>query len=81
MTGGGGDTVRSWRLRERLAAQERFSPEEVRAIRLDAVNPARRDIVGLGLHLRDQLKQTLSGDALRALTVLEPWYRAAHRPR
>ena len=76
MTGGGGDTVRSWRLRERLTAQEKFTPEEVRAIHFDAVNPARRDIVGIGLHLRDKLNRELSEEALLALVVLEPWHRA-----
>jgi penicillin amidase len=74
-TGAGGDTIRSWRLRERLQAQERSTPEDVRAIHFDAVNPARRDIVRLGLHLRDILKRELSADARAALTYLEPWYR------
>ncbi len=63
MTGAGGDTLRSWRLRERLVAQERFTPEEVRAIHFDSVNPGRRDIVRVGLHLRDALKRELSTDA------------------
>ncbi len=76
MTGAGGDTVRSWRLRERLEAQQKFTPEDVRAIHFDTVNPARRDIVRIGLHLRDVLKQELSEDASRALARLEPWYRA-----
>jgi penicillin amidase len=76
MTGTGGDTVRSWRLRERLTAQDKFTPEEVLAIHYDAVNPARRDIVRLGLHLRDVLKRELSADALQALAVLDPWYHA-----
>jgi acyl-homoserine lactone acylase PvdQ len=76
MTGGGGDTVRSWRLRERLSAQEKFTPEDVHAIHFDSVNPARREIVALGLHLRDRLKRDLSEDALSALLMLEPWYRA-----
>lgn len=74
MTGSGGDTVRSWRLRERLAGEDRFTPEDVRAVHFDAVNPARRDIVRLGLHLRDRLKRELSPDAVKALSVLEPWY-------
>lgn len=76
MTGTGGDTVRSWRLRERLAAIERFTPEDVRAIHFDTINPARRDIVRLGLHLRDISKHELSADARQALAVLEPWYDA-----
>lgn len=37
MTGTGGDTVRSWRLRERLEAKEVFTPEAVRDIHFDAV--------------------------------------------
>jgi acyl-homoserine lactone acylase PvdQ len=76
MTGAGGDTLRSWRLRERLEAKDRFAPEDVRAIHYDTVNPARRDIVRLGLHLRDVLKRELSEDARKALARLEPWYRA-----
>ena len=76
MTGTGGDTLRSWRLRERLEAQSAFTPEDVRAIHFDAVNPARRDIVRLGLHLRDVLQRELSADARQALARLEPWYRA-----
>jgi penicillin amidase len=75
-TGAGGDTIRSWRLRERLRAKDRFTPEDVRDIHFDAVNPARRDMVRLGLHLRDVLKRDLSADAQSALALLEPWYRA-----
>jgi penicillin amidase len=76
MTGTGGDTIRSWRLRERLASREQYTPEEVRAIHFDAVNPARRDLVRLALHLRDELKRELSSEANNALTHLESWYRA-----
>jgi acyl-homoserine lactone acylase PvdQ len=76
MTGAGGDTLRSWRLRERLEAKAVFSPEEVRDIHYDTVNAARRDIVRIGLHLRDGLKRELSDDARLALAHLEPWYRA-----
>ena len=78
-TGAGGDTLRSWRLRECLQARQRFTPEDVREIHFDAVNPARRDMVRLGLHLRDVLKRDLSADARAALTHLEPWYRAGAR--
>jgi acyl-homoserine lactone acylase PvdQ len=73
MTGTGGDTIRSWRLRERLASREQYTPEEVRAIHFDAVNPARRDLVRLALHLRDELKRELSSEANNALTHLESW--------
>jgi len=75
-TGNGGDTTRSWRLRERLQAAERFSPENVLDIHRDSVNPARREIVRVGLHLRDGLRRDLPQDARRALTILEPWYKA-----
>jgi penicillin amidase len=74
MTGTGGDTLRSWRLRERLVERERFTPQDVLDIHFDAVNPARRDIVRLGLVLRDQV--ALQDDAAQALRHLEPWYRA-----
>ncbi len=76
MTGAGGDTVRSWRLRERLEARPGFTPEDVLLIHHDAVNPARRDIVRIGLHLRDVLKRDLPDAACEALARLEPWYRA-----
>jgi penicillin amidase len=72
-TGSMGHTVRSWRLYEQLAAQERFTPNDVLSLHFDAVNPARRDIVLAGLHLRDKLKREPTPDAARALKHLEPW--------
>jgi penicillin amidase len=75
-TGAGGDTTRSWRLRERLEGSAKLSPEAILAIHSDAVNPARREIVRVGLHLRDRLKRTLPDDAMRALDVLGPWHRS-----
>jgi len=75
-TGSMGDTIRSWRLRERLAAQEDFSPEDVLDVHYDTVNAARREIVRLGLHLRDTEEYFLSPAALDALAVLEPWFTA-----
>ena len=47
----------------------------MRAIHFDAVNPARREIVRAGLHLRDVLKRQLSADATEALKHLEAWYK------
>ncbi len=76
MTGSGGDTVRSWRLRERLEAKEMFTPEDVREIHYDMVNPARRDIVRLALHIRKTQPDALSAEAARALEELEPWLAA-----
>ena len=75
-TGNGGDTTRSWRLRERLQAVERFSPEAVLDIHRDSVNPARREIVRVGLHLRDGLRRDLPQNVRQALSLLEPWYRS-----
>jgi penicillin amidase len=75
-TGSMGDTMRSWRLRERLRAKERFSPEDVLDIHNDPVNPARRDIIRLGLHLRQTQPEVLSGDSLKALDTLEKWLAA-----
>lgn len=75
-TGAGGETLRSWRLRERLATKSKFTPQDVLAIHYDTVNPARRTIVGLGLHLRDGLERDLSEEALAALEHLEAWYQA-----
>ena len=52
-TGSMGDTIRSWRLRERLDMKQKFTPADVLDVHYDTVNPARREIVRLGLHLRD----------------------------
>lgn len=74
-TGSGGDTDRSWRLRELLSARAHHTPADVLAMHRDAVHPARRDIAFLGLVLRDA-GHGLSGDARRALVHLEPWLHA-----
>lgn len=77
-TGGAGDTHRSRRLTELLGALPPVvDATEVEALRLDAVNTARRDFVELGLWLRDsQPSYTLSADAASALVELEPWWLA-----
>jgi penicillin amidase len=75
-TGSGGDTVRSWRLRELLGAKPARTPKEVLDVHYDMVNPARREIVRMGLHLRDVLKRELSAEATRALAHLDDWYAA-----
>ncbi|MEW4570776.1 penicillin acylase family protein [Tautonia sp. JC769] len=74
-TGSLGDTVRSWRLRELLTPDEAapFSPEAVRAMADDPVNPARRSLVRLGLHLRDREGADLAPEAIQALDLLGPW--------
>lgn len=75
-TGSMGDTIRSWRLRERLSGKDRLDPAAVLAIHEDTVNPARRELVRLGLHVRANHPDALSEDAGRALEVLEPWLKA-----
>ena len=75
-TGSMGDTIRSWRLRERLSAQPQFSPADVRDIHFDTVNPARREIVRLGIHLRDTDPDRLSESGSKAVQALEKWLRA-----
>ncbi len=52
-TGSMGDTIRSWRLRELLKGHGIFTPQDVLSMHFDSVNPARREIVRLGLHLRE----------------------------
>lgn len=73
-TGSMGDTVRSWRLRELLEGRTSLTPKQVLDVHYDAVNPARRTIVRLGLHLRDGLGRELSAEAGQALERLEGWY-------
>jgi penicillin amidase len=76
-TGSMGDTVRSWRLRERLSANHgKFNPADVLAIHDDTVNPARREIVRLGLHIRDTGQGGLRQESLKALEILEKWFKA-----
>lgn len=77
-TGGVGDTHRSRRLAELLGALPQLADASaIEAPRFDAVNTARRDLVELGLWLRDQQAAfTLSAGALNALAVLEPWWLA-----
>jgi penicillin amidase len=75
-TGSMGDTIRSWRLRERLGEKTRFIPADLLDIHFDTVNPARREIARLGLHLRDTTQGPLSEDSVKALAVLGPWLKA-----
>lgn len=75
-TGGHGDTLRSWRLRERLSRPGPFTPDDVLAVHHDTVNPARRDMVRLALHLRDRHPGALTPPSVRALEVLQPWLAA-----
>ncbi len=70
-----GHTIRSWRVYERLMARDRFEPVDVLDIHYDRVNPARRDIVRFGMHIRDTGKSPLSADATSALKILEVWHQ------
>lgn len=91
-TGSGGDTDRSWRLKERMRAlteifpspsrpdlpfsEPSIAPQEVLDVHYDTVAPIKRDLVKLGCHLRDVQKYPLDEDTLLALEYLEDW-RAA----
>ncbi|MDP8243326.1 MAG: penicillin acylase family protein [Candidatus Hinthialibacter antarcticus] len=75
-TGSGGDTTRSWRLRERLEAKSQFTPQDVLDIHYDSVNAPKRTIIQAGYYLRDELKHELPAPALAALEYLEPWYES-----
>jgi len=77
----GGDTYRVWRLKELLFnlsphynAPTKLSPSYVRDIYLDAIHPAKREIVRGGLHLRDNQGVSLSQNSLEALQYLDRWY-------
>jgi penicillin G amidase len=72
-TGAIGDTIRSWRLREVLSGQDRFHPSDVLAIHFDTTNPARRDIVRLGIHLQKTQPEHLSKASQDALLSLTAW--------
>jgi len=74
-TGSDGDTLRSWRLRERLQNKDKFTPEDVFDIHYDTVNAAKREFFRLGYHLRDRQKTELAPQTLRALKHTEKWYR------
>ncbi len=73
-TGSMGDSMRSWRLRQLLEGQTSLTPQQVHDVFLDSTNPARKEIVRIGFHLRDVLQRDLSEDALAALEHLEKWY-------
>lgn len=75
-TGSMGDTMRSWRLRELLSGDRKLTPADVLAVHHDTVNPARRDIVRVALHIRDTGQGGLAPEVQRALAALEPWLKA-----
>ncbi len=72
-TGSLGDTDRSWRLKERVKAKDRFAPADVLDIHYDTVAPIKRDLVKLGYHLRDVQQYPLEEETLMALDYLEDW--------
>lgn len=78
-TGSGGDTVRSWRLRELLGPAGTFTPEDVRSVHYDSVNPARREIVRLGRLLQQRSPEEQPADMIQALDHLEGWYKEGAR--
>jgi penicillin amidase len=75
-TGAGGESDRSWRLKQRLSAQDKFTPEDVLDIHYDSTNAAKYGILKLAYHARDVQLAYLSDDALYALDYLEEWYKS-----
>ncbi len=72
-TGGTGDSIRSWRLRELLSNGTAFSQDDVLAIHRDKIDPAVREIVRLARHIAYVLGQQLSDAANSALAALDSW--------
>ncbi len=75
-TGSMGDTIRSWRLREKLQEKRQFTARDVLDVHYDSVNPARREIVRVGLHLLETRPEVLSAETRKALPILEQWFKA-----
>jgi acyl-homoserine lactone acylase PvdQ len=74
-TGSGGDTDRSYRLRQLLESREKFTPEEVLDIHYDTVNAVKKGLITLGYYLRDRQKAELSSEAMKSLDYLEEWFK------
>ena len=74
-TGSMGHSLRSWRLSELLATQGLLTPKNVFGMHNDCVNPARREIVHLGLHCTENLGFNLSPESQMALLILGDWFR------
>jgi penicillin amidase len=80
-SGSAGDTPRSRRLRELFAnSPASMTPQQVFAFHHDVVDVPRRDLVELGLFLRDgQPSWALSADARSALGEAETWWQQGAR--
>jgi len=78
-TGSGGDTVRSWRLRQLLESIAIMTPADVLSVHYDTVNAARREIVRWGRVLRQQSAASLPEEMLQALDYLEGWTTSGSR--
>jgi penicillin amidase len=72
-TGGTGDSIRSWRLRELLTNSTAFSQDDLLDIHRDKIDPAVREIVRLAHHIVYVLGQQLSNAANSALAALDLW--------
>ncbi len=71
-----GAGARARRIGELLVSKRVFSEDDVKAMHLDRVNPNTRDVVALGLVIRDRMRVTLSRDARTALEIMEGWLQA-----
>lgn len=74
--GGSGDGARSWRLRELLNEDTTviFSPEDVYDVHYDDVDPTRREVIHIGLFLRDEQGHSFSSSAGEVLNILQSWF-------
>ncbi len=86
--GGGGDTIRSYRLRQLLGLQsgdapvypgdagylDQYSPQDVLNIHEDSVHSVKTMGVKAALYAKDNLSHTFSPNAENALTFLRTWY-------
>ncbi len=74
--GGSGDGSRSWRLRELLNNENTmiFTPDDVYNIHYDTIDPTRREIIRIGLYIRDVQGYSFSSSANNALDLLKSWF-------
>ncbi len=70
--GGIGDNGRSWRLKELLGIDKKFSPDDFFIIHRDAVNPVARDFVFFSLIAVGEEKP-VDRDVLAAAAILTGW--------
>ncbi|MBI4243795.1 MAG: penicillin acylase family protein [Planctomycetes bacterium] len=74
-TGSTGHTTRSWRLYQMIEEKDKLTPEDVLNMHFDSRHAAKSEIVRLGYHIRDVMKENLHKEALNTLEYLEEWFK------